>query len=181
MHSYSEETAWHENRALLVLSAERECWMKGRIITYFHAEIQLSALPVLCWIVLDCAIVAAKDNIVLNGRRIHRRTVSLACIYSTDYNEGVLIRSRNEWFYGGDNWPFSQSLLSSIPCVSQDFHKPPFVYSIFFVFISAAVFVEQLFLYLFCCHKHDFPHSTSAPVEHIPLWFSDKACKTTRT
>lgn len=51
MHSYSEETVWHENRALLVLSAERECWMKGRIITYFHAEIQLSALPGLCWIV----------------------------------------------------------------------------------------------------------------------------------
>lgn len=49
-----------------------------------------------CQRCLDCAIVAAKDNIVLNGRRIHRRTVSLACIYSTDYNEGVLIRSRNK-------------------------------------------------------------------------------------
>lgn len=25
MHSYSEDAAWHENRVLLVLSAEREC------------------------------------------------------------------------------------------------------------------------------------------------------------
>lgn len=123
MHSYSEETAWHENRALLVLSAERECWMKGRIITYFHAEIQLSALPGLCWIVRSWL---RKTTLFLMADEDTGAQLSLACIYSTDYNEDVLIRSCNEWFYGGDNWPFSQSLLSSIPRVSQGFPQTSF-------------------------------------------------------